>query len=59
LLGLTLDEARRIGLERVLITADTVNVASWQVIEKNGGALENEVASAATGRLIRRYWIDL
>ena len=34
LLQLTLAEARKIGLTRVLLTADEANVASWRIIEK-------------------------
>lgn len=59
LLRLTLEKARRLGLTRVLITADTANVASWRVIEKNLGVIESESVSAETGKLMRRYWIAL
>ena len=59
LLRLTLEEARQLGLTRVLITADTANVASWRVIEKNHGVIESESVSAETGKLMRRYWIAL
>jgi predicted acetyltransferase len=58
MLGLALDEARRLGLTRVLITCDPDNIASVRVIEKNGGALASR-SVADTGRLTSRYWIDL
>ena len=37
ILRMTLDKARDLGLKRVLVTADSPNVASWRIIEKNGG----------------------
>jgi predicted acetyltransferase len=59
LLRLTLDKARNLGLKRVLITADTPNIASWRIIEKNGGVLHSEALSQHTGELLRKYWIEL
>jgi predicted acetyltransferase len=59
MLRLTLERARRIGLTRVLLTADTANVASWRVIEKNGGVIESEIVSPESGKLLRKYWIVL
>jgi predicted acetyltransferase len=56
-LGRMLDEARTIGLERVLIVCEPDNIASSSVIERNGGVLDN---AAVTDRLQpRRYWINL
>jgi predicted acetyltransferase len=59
LLRLTLNQARALGLKRVLVTADTPNVASWRIIEKNGGVLHTEALSQQTGGLLRKYWIEL
>jgi predicted acetyltransferase len=59
ILRLTLDKARELGLERVLITADSPNVASWRIIEKNGGVLKSESLSRHTRELLRKYWIEL
>lgn len=59
LLSLTLDQARAIALERVLVTCDSDNFASARVIEKNGGRLEDQRRSHHTGKLVSRYWIDL
>ena len=58
LCALLLDEARAIGLVRVLITCDDDNQASIRVIEGCGGVLENRID---TGRdaLTRRYWLNL
>jgi predicted acetyltransferase len=57
-LGLALPEARRRGLERVLLTVDCDNLASIKVIEHNGGVLSGEGVSQKTGKPIKRYWID-
>jgi predicted acetyltransferase len=59
MLRLALDEARALGIERVLLTAYTTNSASVRVIEKNGGLLENIVPDPETGEPHARFWIDL
>jgi predicted acetyltransferase len=62
LLALTLGEARRLGLARVLVTCDRENVASARVIERNGGVLVGSVISRYDyrfGKPVSRYWIDL
>lgn len=51
--GIKLLKAR--GVDRVLVTCDDENVGSACVIEKNGGVLENVLAT--TGGRYRRYWI--
>ena len=55
LLKLALPVVRSIGIDKILITADDENIASWKIIEKNGGILENTVDNL--GKLKRRYWI--
>jgi predicted acetyltransferase len=59
LLRLTLDEARRIGLRRVLLTTETTNLGSIGVILANGGAFDDTSVSPSTGRTLNRYWIEL
>jgi predicted acetyltransferase len=59
ILRLTLDKARRLDLKKVLVTSDNANIASWRIIEKNGGVLYSEAMSQHTGELLRKYWIDL
>jgi predicted acetyltransferase len=59
ILRMTLDKARDLGLKRVLVTADSPNVASWRIIENNGGILHGEKLSQHTGKLLRKYWIEL
>ena len=58
LLALTLLEAKRRGMDRVLLTCDRQNQASARVIEKNDGVLDCEV-SLDDDNAARRYWIDL
>jgi predicted acetyltransferase len=53
-----LEVARRLGLERVLLCADTDNPASWRTIEHCGGVFEKEFFSAYYQTLVRRYWIE-
>ena len=59
LLALTLDRAREMGLDRVLVTCDTDNLASVRIIEANGGVLQNQSVSNRSGKMISRYWISL
>jgi len=57
MLALALDEARKRGLARVLLTAHEWNIGSRRVIEANGGVLENTVEDINGGGKLRRYWI--
>ena len=52
-LGLALDRARVLELDRVLVTCDDDNLASIKTIESGGGVLED----VRSGK--RRYWITL
>jgi predicted acetyltransferase len=56
-LGRMLDEARALGLDRVLVVCADGNVASAKTIERQGGAFEG-VQDTRYGPL-RRYWIKL
>lgn len=59
LLALTLDVLRRRGVRRALITCDHDNRASARVIEKNGGVEWSTSISPRSGKVVRRFWIDL
>ena len=59
ILALTLVEARKLGIERVLVTCDVDNIASVRIIEKNGGVIEDRLTPANYDREIARYWIEL
>ena len=50
---LALDEARGLGIDRVLITCDHDNDASRQTIERAGGVLEDRRGDKL------RFWVDL
>lgn len=57
-LALALDQAKAIGLQRVLVTCQDTNLASARTIERNGGVLE-DIRETADHGTVRRYWIDL
>ena len=57
MLRLNLENCRRLGLRRVMITCHSGNIASERVILANGGALENEIL--VDGAPVKRYWITL
>ena len=59
LLKLTLEEAEKKNIKRVLLGAYTGNIGSWKVMEKCGGILENIVIEDETGLPVKRYWISL
>jgi predicted acetyltransferase len=59
ILRLTLEKAKELGLERVLITCDKNNIASAKTIEKCGGVFEKEITHGESGATIIHYWIEL
>ncbi|HVE56870.1 MAG TPA: GNAT family N-acetyltransferase [Pyrinomonadaceae bacterium] len=59
ILRLTLEKAKELGLEKVLITCDKNNIASAKTIEKCGGVFEKEIVHGETGATISHYWIEL
>ena len=58
MIGLALEECRKLGIGRVLMTCDSDNIGSAKSIIRNGGVLENEVINEE-GVPEQRYWIDL
>lgn len=58
MIRLALEECRKLGIERVLMTCDKDNIGSAKSIRNNGGVLENEVINE-DGAWEQRYWIDL
>lgn len=70
ILALALEQARQLGLPRVLVTCNSDNIPSKKIIEHNGGAFESSMVMPAhllraegrsgNGRVDKlRYWIDL
>jgi predicted acetyltransferase len=57
MLQLWLQEAKKLWIDRILITCDDDNIASAKVIEANGGILEK--CMEKDGVKMRRYWINL
>lgn len=57
MIGLALEECKKLGISRVLMVCDKDNSASAKSIRNNGGVLENEVE--IEGKTVQRYWIDL
>ena len=58
MIGLALEECKKLGIHRVLMTCDKDNIGSAKSILNNGGVLENEVVNE-DGVLEQRYWISL
>ena len=56
MIGLALEEAKKLGIHRVLMCCDKENIASAKSIVNNGGILENEVV--VNGVTEQRYWIE-
>ena len=56
MVGLALLEAKKLGINKVLMCCDKRNIASAKTIINNGGVLENEVE--VNGIIKQRYWID-
>lgn len=56
MLRLNIQNARRMGIEKILVTCDDTNFASEKTIVKNGGVFEKIIE--VDGCNIKRYWID-
>lgn len=59
ILSLTLEQARIMGLNRVLLTCNQDNFPSARVITKNNGKFASEGLLKNSNKVIYRYWIDL
>jgi predicted acetyltransferase len=59
MLGMVLDKARAMGLDRVMLPVEGENPASVRVIEKNGGRLERRIVDPESGTPVSLFWIDL
>ncbi len=57
MLEMDLENARKLGLSRVMVTCDDGNIASEKTILKNGGVYENTVP--VEDRMVKRFWIVL
>jgi predicted acetyltransferase len=59
LLAKTLAVAKSWGLAKVLLTVRKTNIASIQVIVRNGGVLESEAHIREKDEILQKYWIIL
>lgn len=59
MLALALDELRKLGGKRALITTDPDNLPSIRIIEANCGQFSDLSIDPETGAKYRRYWVDL
>jgi predicted acetyltransferase len=57
ILELALIEAKKLGIQKVLVSCNEDNLASKRVIEKNKGLLQDRIAK--DGEPFLRFWIDL
>lgn len=57
MLKIALEECRKLGMKKVLLTCDADNIASVRTIKSCGGVLENEVSDNEL--LTQRYWTEL
>ena len=55
MIALALQECKKLGIDRVLMTCDKNNIGSRKSIINNGGVLENEIPYE--GIILQRYWI--
>ncbi len=57
MIKLALDEYKKLGIEKVLMTCNKENIGSAKSIKNNGGILENEID--IDGAIHQRYWISI
>ena len=60
-LRLLLIEAKKLGIDRALITCNEDNIGSARVIEKNGGVYQDTIGNFIEGEYImtKRYWVAI
>lgn len=59
LVYLSLQEAKKLNINKVLMTCNKNNIASRKTIVKNGGIFENEIVEPSSNKIIQRFWINL
>ena len=57
MLALLLDEAKKMGMEKALVTCESDNEGSRKIIEKNGGVYAGESVSKENGKTVLRFWV--
>ena len=59
ILKLSLEECKKLGINKVLVTCVDSNIGSKKIIEANGGILENKIFFEPENDYICRYYIKL
>ena len=59
ILKLSLEECKKLGINKVLVTCVDSNIGSKKIIEANGGILENKIFFEPENEYICRYYIKL
>lgn len=59
MIGLALQECKKMGIDRVLMSCDPDNIGSKKSIMNNGGIFEDEIISKYGNERLERYWIDV
>lgn len=57
MLRLNIENAKNLGIDKLLVTCKTKNIASEKTIIANGGVFEKTLV--VDGEEIKRYWIDI
>lgn len=57
MIGLALEECKKLGIDRVMMSCTKGNIGSAKSIMNNGGIKENEVMED-DGTILERYWIE-
>ncbi|MFC3345398.1 GNAT family N-acetyltransferase [Paenibacillus abyssi] len=57
LLAFSLEEAKKLGINKVLVVCDAHNIASKKTILKNGGVPDSDYIEE-DGNIINRFWIE-
>lgn len=58
LLSLSLEKAKELGIQKVLVVCDKSNIGSEKTILNNGGIPDTDFIEE-NGNIIKRYWIEL
>lgn len=59
MLKAVLIQAKEMGIDKALITCDSVNIASQKVILSAGGKLQDEIVNEGREFPTQRYWVEL
>ncbi|MEH7236665.1 GNAT family N-acetyltransferase [Bacillus sp. JJ1562] len=58
LLSLSLEKARKLGIQKALVVCDHDNMGSFKTIVNNGGVPDSDFIEE-DGNVIKRFWIEL